>query len=72
MPVIGRREIPIKRDEVHEWLKEHGKKSKKKEMLAAKLAEKGIDQGLKVDMGFEEGPIPLVDLIMREVDSYRI
>jgi hypothetical protein len=71
--VIGRREIPIGRHVVYEWLKEYDRTDPKTQdldgFLYAKLEGMGLIDTL-VDMG-EMGEMRLLDIIMEEVGSYR-
>lgn len=70
MPLIGRREIPIKRDQVLEWLKDYRGQGDQdlERFLTRKITEAG-HQDITVDMG-ELGELALVTVIMMEASSY--
>jgi hypothetical protein len=70
MPVIGRRDIPIKRHDVAEWIQEaRDQHIAIKDHIQAKVFEKGLAD-TEVDMGGDVGNVHMLDLIMMELDSY--
>lgn len=74
MPLIGRREIPVKRDSVHEWLTEYNsvpEEDRTQDMEAyiqGKLEAVGAAD-ITVDMGDPHGVLTLTQIIMEEINS---
>ena len=65
---IGRRDIPIKRDQIAEWLKD-APDGEEEGYIAGQLDAMGLSD-TKVAMGDEVGNIPLLQVILMELDSY--
>ncbi len=66
---ISRREIPLKREEVHRWLVERGKMDAPPDLKTFLEDKLGKRSKLVVDMG-DEGKMPLADVIMDELEDY--
>jgi hypothetical protein len=67
--VISRREVPIKRDDLDDWLRDWDKNAYSlPAWIQHNLASRGLEDET-VDMG-ELGEMKLLDVIMAEVPSY--
>jgi hypothetical protein len=71
MPVIGRRDLLITRDQVHEWLEEWDQAGRPdlKGFVDAKVYDLGLAD-TQVDMGDELGVMTPAEIIMDDFDSY--
>jgi hypothetical protein len=70
MPVIGRRDVPVKRDQVYTWIHYAQDNSLDLEAyISSQLTALGLSD-TQVAMGDELGDVPLLGVIMMEVDSY--
>lgn len=72
MPLIGRREIPIKRDMVLEWLNEYKAIENPTQDLEAFVNSKleaNAAADITVDMGDPYGELTMLQIIMEEINS---
>lgn len=71
MPVIGRRELKLPREEVRQWLVNYALLKRRpplRRYIEAKVQDAELAD-VKVDMG-DLGEMTVVDLIMDDLDSY--